>query len=126
MISGLRMSGVSRTFKIAALTVFASFIAGSVARAQTAASPDAAATFKSKCVTCHAADGSGSALGKRLHAPDLRSKEVQDKTSAALAQVISAGKDNMPAFGNRLDKDQIQKLADYIHTLHADASAPKQ
>jgi len=34
--------------------------------------------------------------------------------------VISEGKNNMPAFGNRLDKDQIQKLVDYIHTLHAD------
>lgn len=123
MISGLRISGVSRTLKIAALMVFASFTAGSVAYAQAAGSTDAAATFKSKCVTCHAADGSGSALGKRLHAPDLRTKDVQDKTSAALAQVISAGKNNMPAFGNRLDKDQIQKLADYIHTLHGDSAA---
>ena len=43
--------------------------------------------------------------------------------SRTLTQVISAGKNNMPAFGNRLDKDQIQKLADYIHTLHGDSAA---
>lgn len=122
MMSCLRIFEVPRNLAIAALVSFAFVTTGSFAHAQTTASTDAAGTFKSKCVTCHAADGSGSALGKRLHAPDLRSKEVQSMTPAALEQVISAGKNQMPAFGNRLDKDQIQKLVDYVRTFHADAS----
>jgi mono/diheme cytochrome c family protein len=31
----------------------------------------------------------------------------------------------MPAYGNRLDSDQIQKLVAYVRTFHADAAAPK-
>jgi mono/diheme cytochrome c family protein len=122
MMSCLRIFEVPRNLAIAALVSFAFVATAPIAHAQAATSTDAAATFKSKCATCHAADGSGSALGKRLHAPDLRSKEVQSMTPAALAQVISAGKNQMPAFGNRLDKDQIQKLVDYVRTFHADAS----
>ena len=38
--------------------------------------------------------------------------------SAALAKIIAGGKNNMPAFGTRLDNGQIQKLVDYIRTLH--------
>jgi cytochrome c6 len=118
MLNCPRMFESRRT--IAVLTVFGCLAAGPIALAQT--SPDPASTFKSKCAACHGADGVPTALGNRMHAPDLRSKEVQDQTPAALAQVISAGKNNMPAFGNRLDKDQIQKLVDYIRTFHADAS----
>jgi cytochrome c6 len=111
--------------KIAVFAGIAFLTVASAASAQTAATTDAAGTFKAKCVTCHAADGSGSALGKRLHAPDLNSKEVQEKTNAALALVIASGKNNMPAFKNRLDDQQIEKLVEYVRTFHADAAAPK-
>jgi mono/diheme cytochrome c family protein len=122
MIDCSRMFEMPRNLKIAALAACVFLTTGVVARAQTASSTDAASTFKSKCAACHGPDGAGTALGTRMHAPDLRSKDVQGQTSAVLAQVITAGKNNMPAFGNRLDKDQIQKLVDYIRTFHADAS----
>ncbi len=126
MISGSRRLEVFCNFRNAAIAIFVLLAVGSVARAQTAASTDtAASTFKSKCAACHGADGAGTTLGTRLHAPDLRSKEVQGQTPAALAQVITAGKNSMPAFGNRLDSDQIQKLVAYVRTFHADAAAPK-
>ena len=123
MMNCLRMFVAPRNLMMVVLGIFVFLTAGRVAHSQTAASTDAASTFKSKCAVCHGADGAGTALGTRLKAPDLRSKEVQDKTPAALTQVITAGKNNMPAFGNRLDKDQIQKLVEYIHTLHADPPA---
>jgi mono/diheme cytochrome c family protein len=110
---------VSRGFTVGALAAFAFLAAGTISQAQTTASGDAASTFKSKCAACHAADGSGSTLGKRLHAPDLRSKEVQGESSADLAKIISGGKNSMPAFGNKLDAQQIQQLVDYIRTLAA-------
>jgi cytochrome c6 len=127
MISGSRRHEVFCNIRNAAIAIFVLLAVGSVARAQTAASSTdtAASTFKSKCAGCHGADGAGTTLGTRLHAPDLRSKEVQGQTPAALAQVITAGKNSMPAFGNRLDSDQIQKLVAYVRTFHADAAAPK-
>ena len=38
-----------------------------------------AAVYKSKCVTCHGADGGGTAVGKSLKVADLRSAEVQSR-----------------------------------------------
>ena len=119
MIKSLVRPEVLRHFRTATVVILGLVTMGSVAHSQTA-NTDAASTFKSKCAACHGTDGAGTALGTRLHAPDLRSKDVQSQTSAALVQVISDGKNNMPAFGNRLDKDQIQKLVDYIRTFHAD------
>ncbi|QNI32445.1 cytochrome c [Alloacidobacterium dinghuense] len=123
MMNCLRMFTVPRNLMIAALGALVFLTAGPAARSQTAPSTDAAGTFKSKCAVCHGADGAGTALGTRMHAPDLRSKEVQDQTPEALTKVITSGKNNMPAFGNRLDKDQIQKLVDYVKTLHTDSGA---
>jgi len=116
------MDAVHRSVRTAALLAFASLTLGQIAHSQTAPDSDAGATtYKKSCTTCHAADGSGTALGKRLHAPDLRTKDVQDKTPAALTQIVTAGKSNMPAFGTRLTSQQIQQVVDYIRQFHPDA-----
>ena len=61
--------------------------------------PDSAAanaTFRTKCAMCHGQDGAGSAVGKSMNVPDLRSPVVQKLSDAELAQVISNGKGGMP------------------------------
>ncbi len=79
---------------------------------------DSAKIFKANCVQCHAADGSGnSPTGKALQAKDLRSAEVQKMTSAALAEVITTGKDKMPAFGEKIPPSDIKKLVAYLRHL---------
>ena len=121
MMRYFRMVAVHRSVRTAALLAFVSLTLGQIAKSQT--TPDSepgATTYKKSCVTCHAADGAGTALGKRLHAPDLRTKEVQDKTPSALTQIITAGKANMPAFGTRLTSQQIQQVVDYIRQFHPD------
>jgi cytochrome c6 len=81
------------------------------------ADDDAAATsFKSNCVVCHGADGTGSPTGKALKAPDLHADAVQKLTNAEIVAQISDGKNNMPPFKNTLSKDQIAALAVYVHT----------
>jgi len=83
--------------------------------------PDSAttrATFRTKCATCHGADGSGSEVGKTMNVPDLRSPAVQKRPDAELAQVIANGKGGMPPFKNSLSEDQIHSLVSYIRTLH--------
>jgi hypothetical protein len=72
-----------------ALTLFVC----SIARANPAPdSTDASSTFRTKCVMYPGSDGSGSAVGKSMNVPDLRSPEVQKLPDARLAQIISDGK----------------------------------
>ena len=79
---------------------------------------DAEKIYKTTCVLCHAADGSGnSPSGKALGARDLRSDEVQKKTDAELTEVITQGKGKMPAFGKKLKPEDITKLVAYIRAL---------
>ncbi len=127
MVMYLPMAKANRVFKIAAFFALAITPIGLIASPQSAPNAESAADlFKKNCAMCHAADGSGTALGKRLHTPDLRSKDVHEKTSAELAQSIIAGKNNMPAFGTKLGREEIQSLVEYIRLLHEDtADQPK-
>jgi cytochrome c6 len=76
-----------------------------------------AGAFKGNCVSCHGSDGAGTTLGKTMQAPDLRSDDVQKKADAELAKVISEGKNNMPAFHNTFNPQQIQDLVVYVRQL---------
>ena len=73
--------------------------------------------FKRNCATCHSQNGTPTAVGKSLNAPDLGSAPVQDQTNAQLQQIISSGKDNMPAFKDKLSPAEIDSLVAYVHTL---------
>jgi len=91
----------------------------SIARANP--SPDSAAssaTFRTKCAMCHGPDGSGSAVGKSMNVPDLRSQVIQKLPDAQLAQIISDGKGGMPSFKNSLSEDQVHSLVAHIRSLH--------
>lgn len=127
MVTDLPMIKAIRILKITVFVALAITPIGMIASSQSAANTESAGdSFKKNCAMCHAADGSGTALGKRLHTPDLRSKEVHEKTSAVLAQSIVAGKNNMPAFGTKLGSDEIQSLVEYIRLFHDDtADHPK-
>jgi mono/diheme cytochrome c family protein len=86
----------------------------------TQAQSDPAKSFKTNCAQCHSADGSGdSSAGKALHAKDLRSDEVQKQSDAALNESITKGKGKMPAFGAKIQPDEVQKLVVYIRNLPA-------
>jgi mono/diheme cytochrome c family protein len=82
------------------------------------AQSDADKIFKTHCVLCHAADGSGSSpTGKALKAKDLKSDEVQKVSDADLAAVITNGKGKMPAFGKKLKPEDITALVHYVRDL---------
>jgi len=106
-----------RSFAIILGAVIALAILGFASRTGAVPTPDAAAgeqTFKSNCVVCHAADGTGSPTGKALKAPDLHSDVVQKMTVAQMEAQVSDGKNNMPPFKNTLNKDQIQGVVAYV------------
>ena len=83
--------------------------------------PDKAATagtFRTKCAMCHGPDGAGSAVGKSMNVPDLRSSVVQNTADGELTQIISNGKGGMPAFKSSLSDDQMHALVTYVRSLH--------
>jgi cytochrome c6 len=77
-----------------------------------------ATIFKSKCVLCHGADGTGNTpLGKQLQAANLRTKDVQKKSDAELTKVVHDGNGNMPPFGEQLSDDEISQVIQYVRTF---------
>jgi cytochrome c6 len=86
-----------------------------------------AATFKSKCVLCHGADGAGNTpLGKQLQAANLRSKEVQKLGDTELHKIVHDGQANMPPFGEQLTDDEIDQVIQYLRTFAAPAKRSKK
>ena len=82
------------------------------------AQSDPAKIYKTNCVLCHSADGSGdSPTGKAFHSKDLRSADVQKQTDAELAEVITKGRGKMPAFGAKIKPDDVTKLVAYLRAL---------
>jgi cytochrome c6 len=101
-----------------AITGIASFFAALALPSRLKAEGDTAKVYKTNCVLCHAADGSGSSpSGKALKAKDLRSPEVQAKNDTELTEIITKGKGKMPAFGRKLSADAIKSLVAYIREL---------
>jgi cytochrome c6 len=79
---------------------------------------DAATSYKAKCAMCHGADGSGNTpAGKAMKARDLASSEVQSETDAQLTDIVTNGKNKMPAYKGKLTDDQIKGLIAYIRDL---------
>ena len=93
----------------AALTVVLSF--------SFPAGAQSADMFKAKCAGCHGADGTGSAMGKKMGAHDFTSADVQKMSDAELTDIITNGKNkNMPKYGS-LKPEDIKGLVAYIRTL---------
>lgn len=79
---------------------------------------DGAALFKAKCVMCHGADGSGdTTMGKKLAVRDLRSEDVQKQTDEQLMDIVSKGKNKMPAYGEKVSADELKLLVAHLRTL---------
>jgi cytochrome c6 len=81
------------------------------------AQADAGKTFQGKCVGCHAANGTGSAIGKKLGVHDFHGPDVQKESDADLADAIAKGRNKMPGYEKTLKPDDIKGLVAYIRTL---------
>ena len=82
------------------------------------AAADAAATYKSKCASCHGANGSGqTAVGKSMKLRDLRSAEVQGQTDEQLYAIIAKGKGKMPGYEKSLGAETCKALVAHMRTL---------
>lgn len=82
------------------------------------AASDGAAVYKTKCASCHGADGSGqTAMGKSLKLRDLGSADVQKQTDKELYNLTADGKGKMPAYKGKLTEADINALVAHMRTL---------
>lgn len=93
-------------------------IAVLVLAAPALAAEDGPAIYKTKCVSCHGASGAGDTpMGKKLGVKDLGAARAQSLTDEELFDVISLGRNKMPAFEKRLAPEKIKQVVAYIRTL---------
>jgi mono/diheme cytochrome c family protein len=84
----------------------------------TAFADDGAALYKSKCASCHGADGKGqTAIGKTMKLRDLGSPEVQKQTDAELYAWTADGKGKMPGYKSKMSESEIKALVVFMRTF---------
>jgi mono/diheme cytochrome c family protein len=111
---GLKMRDIGiRMFAFVVTTMVLVLSVSAPASAQGAAE----ATYKAKCASCHAPDGSGSAVGKKLGTHDFGGAEVQKMSDTELSDITATGKNKMPGYEKTLKADDIKGLVAYIRTL---------
>jgi mono/diheme cytochrome c family protein len=109
---------MKKTFVVTSIACIAAFACIRGTAGTTLAMADAAATYKSKCVSCHGADGGGqTAAGKALKLKDLRSAEVQGMSDDQLLAIISKGKGKMPGYEKTLGAATCKALVAYVRQL---------
>ena len=112
---------IEQTKKILAVTAIAcsaAFVFAYSSAGAAVAPADAAATYKSKCASCHGANGSGqTAAGKAMKLRDLRSAEVRAQSDDQLYAIIAKGKGKMPGYEKPLGAETCKALAAYIKQL---------
>ena len=107
---------------VIAIACAAAFVSARSSAGIAVAPADAAATYKSKCASCHGANGSGqTAAGKAMKLRDLRSAEVRAQTDDQLYAIIAKGKGTgkarMPGYEKSLGAETCKALVAYIRQL---------
>jgi cytochrome c6 len=111
------MTTVRKAFMQKTMMALAVLLGALVFVSSAAAQGSAAKIYQGKCMGCHAADGSGSSIGKKLGARDFHSADVQKQSDAELSGVIENGKGKMPPYGKSLKPDEIKGLVAYVREL---------
>lgn len=79
--------------------------------------------FQQNCVKCHGPDGKGqTTAGELAGAPDFTDPEWQEEfDDSQLKNSITHGDGQMPAFGMKLSRSQINSLVRYVRAFRARA-----
>ena len=74
--------------------------------------------YKAKCASCHGPDGKGeTAAGKMTKARDICSDEVTKESDAAWTDIITKGKNKMPAYGKQVTDADVKDVVAYMRSL---------
>jgi mono/diheme cytochrome c family protein len=101
-----------RRTRVAAGLVFGSIVGVGVALFAAENAEHPSALFKQYCVKCHGEDGKANTpKGSQLMARDFTDSEFQSsKTDEQLIKTVTEGHEDMPPFGKKLTKEQIESL----------------
>lgn len=99
-----------RTTRLLAALVFGGLVSFGVVVYATEDHPSA--LFRELCAKCHGEDGKANTpKGKQLMARDMTDPEWQaEETDEELIEVVTKGDDDMPAFGKKLTREEIEDL----------------
>jgi mono/diheme cytochrome c family protein len=102
-----------RKNRVLGVVAFGGLLAFGVAVYATEDHPSA--LFKEYCAKCHGEDGrADTPKGRQLMAQDMTDPEWQaDKTDAQLIKAVTNGGEDMPPFGKKLTKEQIESLVKF-------------
>jgi len=90
----------------------------SAALCTSAIAQDNAALYKTKCASCHAADGSGNTpVGTKLGVKSFAAPEVAKHTDAEWTDITKKGQGKMPSYDGKLSDDQIKDLIKFCRGL---------
>jgi len=74
--------------------------------------------YKAKCAMCHGPDGSGNTpAGKGTKVRDLCSDEVKKETDDEWTDIITKGKNKMPAYDKKVSADEMKAVIAYMRGL---------
>ncbi|MGH7466571.1 MAG: c-type cytochrome [Longimicrobiales bacterium] len=92
------------------------------------------ALYKAACAACHGVDGTGPPAGRKLNVPtpdltdcSFASREPDADWMAVIHQggPVRAFDQTMPAFGESLSAEEIQRILDYVRTMCPDRRWPR-
>ncbi len=92
----------------------------SIGKIQDDAPPQGERLYRVNCFHCHGPRGEGDgpvAAYLKEKPANLRSRDVQDKTRKELYEIVSHGKDVMPAFRGELSADERWTVAAFVKQL---------
>jgi mono/diheme cytochrome c family protein len=73
--------------------------------------------FNEKCARCHGADGRGeTVVGRMLSVPNFTDEDwwKKDARDGRFIESVTEGKNEMPAFGKKLSRQEIRSLVAYV------------
>ena len=82
--------------------------------------------FKERCSRCHGRNGDGATtIGAMLDATDFTNPEwwTEEITDARLINSVTNGKHEMPAFGRKITKREIESLIAYVRLFNKAANS---
>jgi mono/diheme cytochrome c family protein len=97
-------------------------------RSRAAAALKADELFRRDCARCHGADGRGDTpLGHMYNAPDFTDPEwwlnhAQITGTKTLVSIVTRGKGNMPAFGKKLTRSEINLLVSHVRRFRSQSN----
>ncbi len=99
-----------KTTRLLAALVFGAI--GGLGLTLYATEPHPSELFQEYCAKCHGEDGKGQTpKGKQLSARDFTDAEWQaGEKDEELLEAVTEGKDDMPPFGKKLTREQIESL----------------